>query len=51
MNNKIDIVVTYLDDTEPSWRENYNYWKSIEINNNITNPNSKQKLKFYSLLI
>jgi len=42
MNNKIDIVVTYLDDTEPSWRENYNYWKSIEINNNITNPNSKQ---------
>lgn len=42
MNNKVDIVVTYLDDTEPSWRENYNYWKSIEINNNIANPNSKQ---------
>ena len=42
MNNKIDVVVTYLDNTEPSWRENYNYWKSIEINNNIISPNSKQ---------
>jgi len=42
MNNKIDIVVSYLDDQDPIWRQNFNYWKQYEIINNIINPNSPQ---------
>jgi len=31
MNNKIDIVIRYLNDNDEIWQQEYNYWKNKEI--------------------
>lgn len=42
MNDKIDIVITYLNDQDPSWKEDFKYWKEQEIAKGIINPTSAQ---------
>lgn len=38
----IDIVVTYLDDKDPQWRENFNYWKNKELWQGKADKNNRQ---------
>lgn len=42
MNDKIDIVITYVDDSNEKWRTDFTYWKNYEIANGIISRNSKQ---------
>lgn len=42
MNNKIDIVITYVDDTNSVWKDKFNYWKEYEIRNGIISKDSRQ---------
>lgn len=42
MKQKIDIVVTYVDDQEPSWKKDFLYWKQYEIDKNIIKQSSAQ---------
>lgn len=42
MSDKIDIVITYLNDSDKVWRENYNYWKQYEIFHKIAPETSIQ---------
>ena len=39
---KIDIVVTYLDDSDPKWRALRDKYKEMEIRNGISRPSNKQ---------
>ena len=38
----IDLVITYVDDSNKNWRGNFNYWKDYEIEHGIIDKNSKQ---------
>ena len=42
MNDKIDIVITYVNDSCSEWVNEFNYWKEYEINNGIISSGSKQ---------
>lgn len=39
---KIDIVVTYLNENDKKWQEEYNYWKDIEIKSGIQAKTNRQ---------
>lgn len=39
---KIDIAVTYLNDQDKKWQEEYNYWKEKEIKQGITTAKNRQ---------
>ena len=38
----IDIVVTYLNDSDKKWREEFNYWKGRELSKGQTDINNRQ---------
>ena len=42
MNDKIDIVVTYLNDQDQQWQEEFNKYKQYEVSKGWINPNSVQ---------
>ena len=42
MNDKIDIVVTYLNDRDPQWQEEFNKYRQYEISKGWINPDSIQ---------
>lgn len=38
----VDIVVTYLNERDSKWQEDFNYWKDKEIKEGKANPNNRQ---------
>lgn len=38
----IDIVITYLNERDPKWQEDFNYWKNKEILEGKNNANNRQ---------
>jgi len=42
MNNKIDLVVTWVDSSDKNWRQDYNYWSDIEIKTGIQDKSNRQ---------
>lgn len=40
--DKVDIVVTYLNQRDEKWQEDYNYWKNKEIEEGKASPNNRQ---------
>ena len=42
MNEKIDIVVTYLNERDPQWRQDFQYWKDKEIKEHKAQASNRQ---------
>ena len=42
MNKDIDIVITYVTDTDDNWIKDYNYYKNIEIESGIQKKSNRQ---------
>jgi len=42
MNDNIDIVVSYVNDTDPLWQADYKKWKQIEIKNGANKSDNRQ---------
>lgn len=42
MNDKIDIVVTYVNETDPVWKADFDKWKAQEIKDGSNSANNRQ---------